>query len=219
MTKIGEWLKEHFIFAWRYLKSPQEIGTPFPCSFYTAEKMLKFFPEPSDTGHRYVEFGPGTGAFTDRIIKKLAPNDLLDLVEIDEGFCKLLKEKYAALPNIHIYNQSITDFEVKEKYDHIITAIPPNSISDPKFLEQVYTCYEHIIKDGGVVSAVEYIGTATVRKAYLYIKSIFTSGKEYEQFVEVLKVKEQFAKKYLYEQTNSWLNILPARVTHYKISK
>ncbi len=219
MSKIGEWVSDHVIFAWRFIKSPIEVGTPFPCSSYAAKEILKFIPEPSDVKRRYVEFGPGTGAFTDYFIRKLGPKDHLDLVEIDKGFCEVLQKKYGNHPQVTIYNLSILDFAPTEKYDYIVTAIPPNSISSPDFLKQIYDCYEKMIVDNGIVSAVEYIGTASMKKAYLHIKSLLSSEQKFSNFEKVLEIKEAFKEKYLIEETEVWQNVLPARVTHFRISK
>lgn len=208
------WLKEHLLFAWRFIKAPQKVGTPFPCSSVVAKNILKYIPDKAEVPRHFAEFGPGTGAFTDYLALKLGPEDTLDLVEIDEEFCALLRQKFAGRPNIRVHNLSILDFHPEFKYDAIVTAIPPNAISSPQMLKDIYACYEKFIREGGTVSAVEYIGTASVKKGYLCLKNLVAKS-NYQSFLDVLKVKDDFAKKYQIEVIDIWTNLLPARVTHY----
>jgi phospholipid N-methyltransferase len=54
------------------------------------------------TANCIVEYGPGTGVFTDAIIQRRRAETVVLLVEVNEQFCKLLRERYAGQPNVHV---------------------------------------------------------------------------------------------------------------------
>lgn len=213
MSKPRNWISENLIFAWRYLKSPKEVGTPFPCSAAVAKSILKHIPpEKKKDSYHYLEVGPGTGAFTEEFIKKLRPQDRLDLVEIDEGFCKVLKTKYRDIPNVHIHHMPIEQWNPPYKYDAIVSAVPLNALPSEETLKSIFSSYLRLIEDHCILSSVEYIGTSTLRKNFLY-------GDKKSKFEDLLKLKAKFYEKYGLQKEIVWQNLPPARITHYKISK
>ena len=75
-----------------------------------------------------LEIGPGNGKLTNKIIQK-NPNKLT-LVEIDSDLIFDLKEKYKSFKKIEIINENILEFNIKKKYEIIISNLPYN-ISSP----------------------------------------------------------------------------------------
>ncbi|MFC7670339.1 class I SAM-dependent methyltransferase [Hymenobacter humi] len=76
------------------------VGSLVPSSQELTDKVM----EPIDfaTAQCIVEYGPGTGVFTDVIIQRRRAETVVLLVELNEEFCKLLKERYAGQPNVHV---------------------------------------------------------------------------------------------------------------------
>ena len=75
-----------------------------------------------------LEIGPGNGKLTNKIIQK-NPNKLT-LVEIDSDLIFGLTEKYKNIKKIEIINKNILEFDIKKKYEIIISNLPYN-ISSP----------------------------------------------------------------------------------------
>jgi phospholipid N-methyltransferase len=58
------------------------------------------------TARCIVEYGPGTGVFTDLLIRRRRAETVVLLVEVNERFCELLQERYAAQPHVHVVHGS-----------------------------------------------------------------------------------------------------------------
>ena len=71
-----------------------------------------------------LEIGPGDGKLTDNIILRKPSH--LTLVEIDKDLIEGLKNKYKNINNIDILNENILDFELKKKYELVISNLPYN---------------------------------------------------------------------------------------------
>ncbi|HKJ45035.1 MAG TPA: rRNA adenine N-6-methyltransferase family protein [Balneolales bacterium] len=75
-----------------------------------------------------LEIGPGTGAFTKRIIKNLGPKDHFDIVEINKHFFDIIEKKYGTPFNVKIHNQNFLNFDSNYRYDYIFSSIPYESL-------------------------------------------------------------------------------------------
>ena len=71
-----------------------------------------------------LEIGPGDGKLTDKIILRKPSH--LTLVEIDRDLIELLNKKYKDIDKIEIINENILNFEVKKKYEIVISNLPYN---------------------------------------------------------------------------------------------
>ena len=79
-------------FLKQYLRTPRSIGAIAPSSKYLAEKMVSDID--FEAAGCIVEYGPGTGVFTDELLKKLRPETKLLLLEANKDFCTRLRKKY-----------------------------------------------------------------------------------------------------------------------------
>ena len=71
-----------------------------------------------------LEIGPGDGKLTDKIILKKPSS--LTLIEIDKDLIENLNKKYCGNSEINIINENILDYQIKKKYDLIISNLPYN---------------------------------------------------------------------------------------------
>ena len=79
------------LFRRRLLKNPRQVSAIAPSSRTLARAMtLGLGPQ---TG-QVVEFGPGTGRFTEAILARGVPPGNLTLFELDEEFVPYLREKF-----------------------------------------------------------------------------------------------------------------------------
>lgn len=200
-----------FSFVLSFIKNPREVGTPFACSSAVADKMLSYFPPPLDEGLKILEVGPGTGAFTKKLVQKMGPNDIADLVEIDEAFCKLLIKKYQNDPRIRVHHMPIQNWEPSYQYDFVIAAVPLNALPNKKSILPVLQSYEKLAKKEAPLSSVEYVGTSTVREAFLL-------GQSKKDFHQVVEIKKKFFKRHGFSSEIVWQNLPPARVMQCRIN-
>ena len=80
------------MFIWEYIKNPKEIGAIAPSSGHLANKMVS---EINFEKAKYIiEYGPGTGIFTEKILARVKDNTVVILIEVNEEFCDILRGLY-----------------------------------------------------------------------------------------------------------------------------
>ena len=71
-----------------------------------------------------LEIGPGIGSLTEYIIK--TKPKLFEVVEIDQNFIPILKDKFSSYKNIKLTNIDILKYKINESIDLIISNLPYN---------------------------------------------------------------------------------------------
>ena len=71
-----------------------------------------------------LEIGPGIGSLTEYIIK--TKPKLFELVEIDQNFIPILKDKFSYYKNIKLTNIDILKYKINESINLIISNLPYN---------------------------------------------------------------------------------------------
>lgn len=79
------------LFRRRLLKNPRQVSAIAPSSRTLARAMTLGLGPRSG---RVVEFGPGTGRFTEAILARGVPPENLTLFELDEEFVTYLRQKF-----------------------------------------------------------------------------------------------------------------------------
>ncbi len=162
---------------------------------------------------RVLEIGPGTGPVTDRIVRLIRPGDVFDLVELNEEFVRILKERFASedawktvagQSNIHM--MPIQDFQAPEAYDFVISGLPLNNF--PADLVRTITdAYFRLLKPGGVLSYFEYMYVRPIRKKV-------TRGADKERIARIDDILSEHCRRCRIRRDNIWFNIPPAWVQH-----
>ena len=97
-----------------------------PSSSFLAKKMLK--PIDFKSAQCIVEFGPGTGVFTVKLLEKLSPNGKLMVFEINKEFCEELKKiNDSRLIIINDGAEKLEKYLIEyklEKADYIVSSLP-----------------------------------------------------------------------------------------------
>ena len=113
-------------------KSKGTIGALSPSSSYLAKKMLD--PIDFSVAKCIVEYGPGTGVFTKKMLHKMLPQSLLLVFEINPIFCEELKKiNDSRLIIIEDSAEKIGDYLKKysfEKADYVVSSLPFAMIPD-----------------------------------------------------------------------------------------
>ena len=115
-------------FLKNYTKYPRIIGAICPSSKALAKKMIEKID--FENAECIVEYGPGTGVFTEELIKRKQKDTVLLVIELNKDLYDLLINKYGGTKNIYIIHDSaenITDYINKFgfKYvDYIVSGLP-----------------------------------------------------------------------------------------------
>jgi len=87
------------------------------------------------TARLIVEYGPGTGVFSDFLLKNMHPSAHLVLIERNPGMFKCLKKTFTD-KRVHLYNDSaenvgdLVNGQWNHKPDYVISGIPFSYIPD-----------------------------------------------------------------------------------------
>ena len=86
-AKGGPWL----MFLKGFVKHPVMVGSVIPSSKMLIDKMLA----PVDWANckLFVEYGPGVGTFTEKVLEKLAPDAILLTIDTNPDFTSYLSSK------------------------------------------------------------------------------------------------------------------------------
>jgi phospholipid N-methyltransferase len=154
-------------FLLEYIKSPRTVGAVAPSSERLARKMVSNIE--FCNAKCIVEYGPGTGVFTDKIVESKNSDTLLILFECNKVFCRQLENRYNGYDNIVIINDSAENVDkYLEKYniknvDYVVSGLPfaslPKSVSN-KILKKTRT----VLKDGGLFITFQY---TLLKKSYI----------------------------------------------------
>lgn len=126
------------MFLLEYIKNPRKVGAIAPSSKYLAYEMINTINF-EDT-NCIVEYGPGTGVFTEKILARAKDTTIIILIEVNKSFYNNLKELYGHKRNVIILNDSAENikdilkiYSIK-KVDYIISGLPfaslPKNISN-----------------------------------------------------------------------------------------
>lgn len=131
-------------------KSGGTIGALSPSSSFLADKMLE--PIHFKNANCIVEFGPGTGVFTHKLLEKMMPNAKLLVFEINPAFYEeLQKIDDDRLILIHDSAEKMDHYLTLnnlEKADYIISSLPFAVIPDEVVDGILNTSYQNLSDQG-----------------------------------------------------------------------
>lgn len=136
-------MSKNFNFFKESVRNYKTSGTIAPSSRFLAKRMLRKIDFSS--ANLIVELGPGNGAITERILKRIHPQTTLICFEINDAFYnELLKINHSQLIVLKASAEKIQE-EIEKlgftKADHIISSLPLTIIPDDicrKILKQSY---------------------------------------------------------------------------------
>jgi phosphatidylethanolamine/phosphatidyl-N-methylethanolamine N-methyltransferase len=202
-------------FLRHFLRDPKNVGALFPLTKPVALEMIKILKlnglqnKGARPPWRILEVGAGTGNISHEIQAHLLPQDRLDLIEIDQYCCELLKQKFQNDPRIQVHCLSILDWKPPYRYDLMISTLPLNSFS-PQKVENILAHCQALGKENAFYSYVEYIGLEKIAK-------FFASRATRQAILQRRRILEQFQRQFLTEKVAVYPNILPCYVYHMQL--
>jgi len=146
-------------FLKQYITKPRTVGAVLPSSKYLADKMTQNIN--FEDAKCIVEYGAGTGVFTDSLIAKRHPDTILIIFENNSDFYSELSEKYSKELNLYVVSDSAEHIGKHlnqhglESADYIISGLPfaslPLSVSS-NIMEQT----KKYLKQGGNFVTFQY---------------------------------------------------------------
>lgn len=124
-------------FVKEYVKQPRTVGAVMPSSKALARQMVEAIA--FDRVENIAEFGPGTGVFTEEILRRKRDGTVLMLIEENREFCDLLHDRYGERDDVVVIHGSAED--VREhmqacgirQLDAVVSGLPfaslPNEVS------------------------------------------------------------------------------------------
>ncbi|QJX49072.1 methyltransferase domain-containing protein [Hymenobacter taeanensis] len=119
-------------FVEEFFRNPAMVGSLVPSSPELTEKVMQ--PINFTQARCIVEYGPGTGVFTDALMKRRRPETVLVLIETNRRFSQLLQERYASHTNVHIIHGTAEKTEEYlqplgiEQVDYVVCGLPFSSL-------------------------------------------------------------------------------------------
>lgn len=183
-------MSKKFKFFREAVKNYKTSGTIIPSSRFLADKMLKSVN--FSKAKVIVELGPGNGAITRRILKRIHPETLLICFEINDAFYEeLLKINH---PQLKILKKSATELERELKQlgfsevDYVISSLPL-TILPKKLSFRILKLTKDVLKQNGVFLQYQYSLTY-----YRKLKAVF--GENIVLKFETLNIPPAFIYKW-----------------------
>ncbi|TWU42989.1 Ribosomal RNA small subunit methyltransferase A [Novipirellula aureliae] len=123
-------MKNSLTFLKNFVLHPTQVGAIAPSSPGLVTAMVDSFDW--QTARNVVEFGPGTGVFTEAIIKRLHPEAKFFAIERSSELVRATRER---CPSATVYHDSVTQIaeicerEGIEQIDSVICGLPWASFS------------------------------------------------------------------------------------------
>jgi phospholipid N-methyltransferase len=205
-------LRDQWFFFRQFRERFETTGAILPSSRFLAKAMTRPLARCSGP-RRVLEVGPGTGAVTNRIVHELRPEDRFDLVEINETFANLLRDRFqsggayqqcANQSQVHVC--PLQDFQVDEKYDVVISGLPFNNFPAELVETLIDRCLD-LVKPGGTFSFFEYM---FIRPARITM----SRGPDRDRLATIEKIlQDRFAARRV-QRDWIFINVPPAWVQH-----
>ena len=182
-------------FFMQFTKSPKTIGAVLPSSRALAREMLSGVD--FSNVKVVVEYGSGTGVFTNEILDCIHPGTVFLPFETNTAFCAYLREKYDGLELIQrsaaeveevLYEKSINSVDL------IISGLP-FAIFEEKTQEKIVKSSSKILKKNGEFRTFSYIQSQFMRDAKIFKNLI---GKNFDKVDKSKIVWGNFPPAFVY---------------------
>lgn len=206
-------MRNVFTFLKEFGQNREAVGSMIPSTPKLGKALCKFI---SRDGRKksVLEVGPGTGTITEQLIACLRPGDRLVLVEINDQFCKLLRESADrkwkdSLEGIdlEIHCCTMEELDDAEKFDYLVSSLPLNNFSY-ELVKEILKAYQHLLKPGGKLSYFEYLYARKVRE-------FVGKMKKDQERVMTCHMLEDFIHNFQLEFDEVIMNFPPAVARHF----
>lgn len=179
--------EQALLFARNFVKHPTMLGSMIPSSRFLVDTLLAKVDW--DKAEVIVEYGPGVGTITEAILRRMRPDGVLIVIEMNEDFVDYL-QRYFYDPRLRIVKGSAADVDVVlrdlslDGADYIISGIP-YTVMPPEMRDVILRKSREALRPDGAFLIYQF-----TRSVLPYLRQVFGG------------VRQDFEP----------LNILPARL-------
>ena len=160
-------------FLFQYIANPRNVGAIIPSSRFLGNKMTEEID--FERAKYIVEYGPGTGVFTEILIKKRNPRTMIIAIENNKEFYLLLKQKFKEENNfILIYGSAENADRLLKSHhipyaDYVVSGLPFASL--PKQVSSnILISTTSLLKRDGKFITLQY-----TKLKYVFFEQFFTN--------------------------------------------
>jgi phospholipid N-methyltransferase len=211
-------LHNHRVFWRQFRDHYHTTGAVAPSGRFLAKALSHYVGRRPDVGQRLLEVGPGTGAITRHLVRRMGPADELDLVELNAAFVRRLRERFAAeepfrsrSTRLRVVHGRLEELPRDGQYDLIVSGLPLNNFAVAD-VEQILTAYGGLLRPGGVLSFFEYLAIRPAR-------ALVSSRLERARLRGVGRLLAQLLGPHEIRRDCIWPNLPPAWVHHVRLAR
>jgi len=151
MSRIGPIsvisMTDVFPFLSALFADPRRVGAVIPSGAALANAITQ---EISLGSAPVIELGPGTGAFTQKLLERGIPESRLALIEHGSDFARLLQARY---PHAQVFQMDATRLKDVRLFDDekagaVVSGIPLLSLSSREVMAILKSAFHHLRADG-----------------------------------------------------------------------
>ncbi len=152
------------VFGRAFLKTPAMLGSIIPSSRFLVERTLRNVDW--SRARVLVEYGPGVGTFTGKILKRMHPEAKLIVVETQSDFIQHLENHFQD-PRLHVVHGSAEDVSrtLQElgaaSADYVLSGIPFSLMSD-EMRDSILRTTREVLEPEGAMLVYQF--SPTIRK-------------------------------------------------------
>lgn len=192
-------------------------GAILPSSRFLARALVRPLRSPR-AAWRILEVGPGTGAVTREIARRMLSGDRLDAVEINGHFAEWVERHVSrervfarCREQIKIIHAAVQELPGESKYDLIVSGLPLNNFPAHE-VREIFATYNRLLKPGGTLSFYEY---TLVRE----LKTPFVDRRERRRLFRVGRVMRGYIRDYQIRRERIFINVPPATVRYLRFKQ
>ncbi|MEK7628850.1 MAG: rRNA adenine N-6-methyltransferase family protein [Patescibacteria group bacterium] len=153
-------VNQPLLFLKKFLKHGITIASITPSTKFLSQRTVAGIDW--NQARLVVELGAGTGPITQEIVNRARPECTVIVIEQDDDFLGILRNRFGHLKHVHIIKSDCTDLAVQcaklglEKVDYVVSGLPTPSL--PKHIQKaVFSFYRsHLASTGAVHQITEF---------------------------------------------------------------
>ena len=140
---------EKFHVFGEFVRTPTKVGAVAPSSWRLAELITD--AAELNRASVVVEFGPGTGAFTEVILRKIKPGTVFLAIEANASFAAATRKR---CPDVQVFHDSAVSVRThleacgQQSCDCIVSGLPFASFTDAQ-QDEILAAVQDVLTPGG----------------------------------------------------------------------
>lgn len=142
-------MNDSLTFLKNFVRQPTKVGAIAPSSPGLVEAMVEWFDW--ENAQNVVEFGPGTGVFTEAVVGRLAENAKFFAIELSSELAEKTRQR---CPGVTVFEDSVCNVvdlcrqQSMDRVDAVVCGLPWASFSDELQTEIMESMLEVLVPGG-----------------------------------------------------------------------